>query len=331
MSAADPHRVRLAHLPEDKPAMLDFIMGMQHFERADRSRPAHRSRCRGRILRSHHGTDRQEERPHPDRRNRKRQGARMGGGLQGRERSLRRRRGENVRLYRGTLRHRGSARSGRRPRADRGLRGVGARARAQGDDDRRARQETTRADRRLSQRRVSRTTSSLKRKYLDDAPDRARFARRCARDGRADPGNGGVADPKRARSCGDRTRRRGGARARGTLAGELVVGRVGANSRAACICTTRTGCSGRRSQPARHSTFTGSRSRASIRRTRLFPCHARMGRERGAQRRAGRILRLDCEPRAKLLALYRSAGYSRIDPEPIQVGEHFVVRHEQRV
>ena len=43
------------------------------------------------------------------------------------------------------------------------------------------------------------------------------------------------------------------------------------------------------------------------------------------------FLRLDCEPRAKLLALYAGAGYSRIDPRPIQVGEHFVVRHERRV
>lgn len=43
------------------------------------------------------------------------------------------------------------------------------------------------------------------------------------------------------------------------------------------------------------------------------------------------FLRLDCEPRAKLLALYRNAGYSRVDPAPIQVGEHFVVRHERRV
>jgi len=42
-------------------------------------------------------------------------------------------------------------------------------------------------------------------------------------------------------------------------------------------------------------------------------------------------LRLDCEPRAKLLALYTSAGYTRIDSAPIQVGEHFVVRHEKRV
>jgi len=42
-------------------------------------------------------------------------------------------------------------------------------------------------------------------------------------------------------------------------------------------------------------------------------------------------LRLDCEPRAKLLALYTSAGYRRVDSSPIQVGEHFVVRHEKRL
>ena len=49
-------------------------------------------------------------------------------------------------------------------------------------------------------------------------------------------------------------------------------------------------------------------------------------------RRCGRrFLRLDCEPREKLLALYRSAGFARIDEGTIQVGEHFVVRHEKRV
>jgi GNAT superfamily N-acetyltransferase len=42
-------------------------------------------------------------------------------------------------------------------------------------------------------------------------------------------------------------------------------------------------------------------------------------------------LRLDCEPRGKLLALYRDAGFTRIDAEPIQVGEHFVVRHEKPI
>ena len=60
--------------------------------------------------------------------------------------------------------------------------------------------------------------------------------------------------------------------------------------------------------------------------------HAMLEWAAGEARAKGRpFLRLDCEPRAKLLALYRSAGYSRIDPKPIQVGEHFVVRHERRV
>ena len=43
------------------------------------------------------------------------------------------------------------------------------------------------------------------------------------------------------------------------------------------------------------------------------------------------FLRLDCEPRAKLRALYESAGYVCIDKAPIQVNEHFVLRHEKRV
>jgi ribosomal protein S18 acetylase RimI-like enzyme len=52
-------------------------------------------------------------------------------------------------------------------------------------------------------------------------------------------------------------------------------------------------------------------------------------RETSAQHRP--YLRLDCEPRPKLLALYRDAGFTRIDERPIQVSEHFVVRHEMRV
>jgi GNAT superfamily N-acetyltransferase len=47
-------------------------------------------------------------------------------------------------------------------------------------------------------------------------------------------------------------------------------------------------------------------------------------------RRTGRdFLRLDCEPRPKLLALYQRAGFVPIDAGPIQVGRHFVVRHER--
>jgi GNAT superfamily N-acetyltransferase len=49
-------------------------------------------------------------------------------------------------------------------------------------------------------------------------------------------------------------------------------------------------------------------------------------------RRWGRLfLRLDCEPRPKLLAIYQAAGFARVDPDSIQVGRHFVVRHEKRV
>jgi GNAT superfamily N-acetyltransferase len=44
-----------------------------------------------------------------------------------------------------------------------------------------------------------------------------------------------------------------------------------------------------------------------------------------------RFLRLDCEPRPKLIALYRDAGFTRIDPGTIQVGRHFVVRHEKPI
>ena len=42
-------------------------------------------------------------------------------------------------------------------------------------------------------------------------------------------------------------------------------------------------------------------------------------------------LRLDCEPRPKLLALYRSAGFTRVDANPIEVIGHLVVRHEKHV
>jgi len=34
MSSAESYRIRLAKLPEDKPALLGFIIGMQHFESA---------------------------------------------------------------------------------------------------------------------------------------------------------------------------------------------------------------------------------------------------------------------------------------------------------
>ena len=41
------------------------------------------------------------------------------------------------------------------------------------------------------------------------------------------------------------------------------------------------------------------------------------------------FVRLDCEPRPKLLALYRDAGFLAVDATPVQVGIHFVVRHQK--
>ena len=52
---------------------------------------------------------------------------------------------------------------------------------------------------------------------------------------------------------------------------------------------------------------------------------------REARRRDRPYLRLDCEPRPKLLALYADAGFVRIDAEPITVIGHRVVRHEKRI
>jgi GNAT superfamily N-acetyltransferase len=60
--------------------------------------------------------------------------------------------------------------------------------------------------------------------------------------------------------------------------------------------------------------------------------HAMLAWAEDETRASGRsYLRLDCEPRDKLLALYREAGFTRVDSGTIQVGRHFVVRHEKRV
>ena len=48
-----------------------------------------------------------------------------------------------------------------------------------------------------------------------------------------------------------------------------------------------------------------------------------------ARRMRRSYLRLDCEPRPKLLALYQGAGFLAVDPSPIRVGRHFVVRHQK--
>jgi len=49
------------------------------------------------------------------------------------------------------------------------------------------------------------------------------------------------------------------------------------------------------------------------------------------RRERRRYLRLDCEPRPKLLAFYSNAGFVRVDEKPIEVIGHYVVRHEKPV
>jgi GNAT superfamily N-acetyltransferase len=49
-------------------------------------------------------------------------------------------------------------------------------------------------------------------------------------------------------------------------------------------------------------------------------------------RRMGRpFVRLDTEMRPALLALYENAGFRRVDPAPIKIGTHIVVRFERIV
>jgi GNAT superfamily N-acetyltransferase len=49
-------------------------------------------------------------------------------------------------------------------------------------------------------------------------------------------------------------------------------------------------------------------------------------------RRLGRgFVRLDCEERPKLIALYRAAGFHPVDPGPVVVDGHWVIRQQKPV
>ena len=60
--------------------------------------------------------------------------------------------------------------------------------------------------------------------------------------------------------------------------------------------------------------------------------HAMLAWAESEARAHGRpFLRLDCEPRPKLMALYGSAGFVPVDALPVEITGHYVVRHEKRV
>lgn len=50
-----------------------------------------------------------------------------------------------------------------------------------------------------------------------------------------------------------------------------------------------------------------------------------------ARTRGARFVRLDTELRPRLMAHYESAGFVRVDAEPLRLREHRVVRFERRV
>ena len=60
--------------------------------------------------------------------------------------------------------------------------------------------------------------------------------------------------------------------------------------------------------------------------------HAMLNWAESETRAAGRnYLRLDCVPRAKLIRIYEMAGFVRVDPGPVKVGAHWVIRQQKRV
>jgi len=113
-----------------------------------------------------------------------------------------------------------------------------------------------------------------------------------------------------------------------TLAGELIMGRIGTEAAACMYLHGEDTLFWPQSKPGEAfyiHRLTVARKYAG----RGFANEMLSWAEDEVRAKGRRFLRLDCEPRAKLLALYANAGFRRVDNVPIQVGEHFVVRHEK--
>ena len=115
-----------------------------------------------------------------------------------------------------------------------------------------------------------------------------------------------------------------------TKAGELITGRI-AGELAACMYLHNEDTLFWPDDPPREAFYVHRLAVARKYAGRGF-AHAMLAwAAEEAKRERRPYLRLDCEPRPKLLALYRSAGFSRVDETPIEVIGHRVVRHELRV
>ena len=116
-----------------------------------------------------------------------------------------------------------------------------------------------------------------------------------------------------------------------TRAGELIVGRVEGELATCMYLHDEDRLFWPQVVARRGVLHSPPRGRAEIRRPRLRPCHARMGGERGARQGPAVSCGSTASRARSCSRSIASAGYSRVDPAPIQVGEHFVVRHEKRV
>jgi len=115
-----------------------------------------------------------------------------------------------------------------------------------------------------------------------------------------------------------------------TKAGELITGRI-AGELAACMYLHNEDTLFWPNDPPREAFYVHRLAVARKHARRGF-AHAMLDWAVEETRRERRFyLRLDCEPRPKLLALYQSAGFSRVDRNPVEVIGHFVVRHEKHV
>jgi GNAT superfamily N-acetyltransferase len=114
------------------------------------------------------------------------------------------------------------------------------------------------------------------------------------------------------------------------LADELVMGRV-AGEAAACMFLHRTDPDFWPGDPGGEAVYIHRLAVARAFHGRGFSGSMLAWAEDEARRTGCRFVRLDCEPRPKLMGLYRAAGYVPVDPGPVIVQGHAVIRQQKPV
>jgi GNAT superfamily N-acetyltransferase len=113
-------------------------------------------------------------------------------------------------------------------------------------------------------------------------------------------------------------------------ADELVMARIGREA-AACMFLHRSDPDFWPGDPAGEAVYIHRLAVARAFAGRGFAGRMLAWAEEEARRMGRRYVRLDCEPRPKLIALYRSAGYLPVDPAPAVVHGYSVIRQQKPV